>query len=634
VCIVDPHSPEAVHAGKSQGLRRAVMTMGQPNTHSRWAIVVIALAGVLNRGRVEAQEGAAEAAGLDNGLAGHWQLSGDCRDSSGHDNHGINHAVDIGKDAREGAHFNGAAYIEIPDNGTLHFGTGEFSVALWIRPDQGVEDLGDLLAKYDPSHRRGFNLGLVSSQYRSPANRRNLHFGIDQGRVESWIDCGQCDHVGIWCLCVHKGSLYAGAFVRNNGSHTDMNPLGHVYRYDGGKRWTDLGRLGDAVNVLCLASYRGELYGGVAYAGGTAGPAGKAYRYDEETWTWVDAGRVGDGSRVDCMAVYRDKLYAGISAGRPDSIFVYRGGTRWESCAQQWGSACSLGVCCGSLLAGVGHVFRYEGATSWLDCGAPGGTANYQVWSYAAYGGRLHVGTFPSGHVYRYEGKPEWLDCGRLQTTYQDSGEKEVMALVAYNGKLYGSLWPTGEVYRYEGGSNWSYLAALGRQGHGSRIQWRRTSDKHGVGTGSVPWVSDRDDEHPPIFRSYAGAPRISRVPALAVYQGKLFAGTWNWEYDLPGHVYCMEAGRNVTHDHELAEGWRHVAAIRRADRLELYVDGEPVAQSSPFEAAQYDLSNKVPLQIGFGAGDYFKGAIRDVRLYSRALGRSEVRQLSMNSAD
>jgi len=605
------------------------MMIGQWSPCAVWTILIPAVGVMLTGERLAAQEGAAVTTRPDQGLVGHWQLTDGCRDSSGEDHHGINHGVDTDSTSRNAAHFNGSAFIEIPDCGPLDLGSGEFSVALWIRPDEQRDDVGDLVCKYDPLERRGFNFSVTSNQYRSSANRRHLHFGIDEGRVAPWTDCGQCDRVGVWCLCVHQGRLYAGAFVRNNGSYTDMNPLGHVYRYEGGTRWTDLGRLGDAVNVLCLASYGGELYAGAAYAGGMAGRVGKVYRYDEQTGDWVDLGKVGEGTRVDCMAVYRGKLYAGISAGQPDSVFRYEGGRQWVSCARAWGRVCSLGVCCGSLFVGVGHVFRYEGGRSWSDFGRPGGAENYQVWSLATYRGKLHAGTFPSGRVYRHESETEWFDRGRLQTTYQDSGEKEVMALAVYNGQLYGSLWPTGEIYRYDGETSWRYLAALGKQGHGSTILWRRTSDKHGRGTGSVPWVSDRGDEHPPLFRNYAGAPRISRAPALAIYRGKLFAGTWNWEYDLPGHVYCMEAGSNVTYDHELAEGWRHLAAIRRAERLELYVDGERVAQSSTVDAPRYDLANDAPLQIGFGAGDYFKGSMRDVRLYRRALEPAEVRQLS-----
>jgi len=113
-------------------------------------------------------------------------------------------------------------------------------------------------------------------------------------------------------------------------------------------------------------------------------------------------------------------------------------------------------------------------------------------------------------------------------------------------------------------------------------------------------------------------------VWSMAVYQGKLFAGT------LPsGRVLSLEAGRCVTYDRELPSGWRHIAAVKAGGLLKLYVDGRCVAGSSPFDPADYDLSTKSPLRIGFGQHDYFNGRMRDLRLYRRALGKEEIRLLA-----
>jgi hypothetical protein len=90
--------------------------------------------------------------------------------------------------------------------------------------------------------------------------------------------------------------------------------------------------------------------------------------------------------------------------------------------------------------------------------------------------------------------------------------------------------------------------------------------------------------------------------------------------------VLSMEAGRSVTHDRELAPGWRRVAAVRSGRTLKLYVDGKPAAASTPFDPGAFDLSNTQPLKIGFGDHDYFNGTLRDVRMYSRALSEGELR--------
>jgi hypothetical protein len=158
------------------------------------------------------------------------------------------------------------------------------------------------------------------------------------------------------------------------------------------------------------------------------------------------------------------------------------------------------------------------------------------------------------------------------------------MGVAVYNGKLYAGTLPLGAVFRYDGPNRWTSTGRL--------------------------------DTTPAV--TYRG------VWSMAVYQGKLFAGT------LPsGHVLSLEAGRCVTCDRQLAPGWRHLAAVKAGGLLKLYVDGQCVAHSTPFDPADYDLSTPSPLRIGFGQHDYFNGRMRDLRIYGRALGEDEIRVLS-----
>jgi hypothetical protein len=114
----------------------------------------------------------------------------------------------------------------------------------------------------------------------------------------------------------------------------------------------------------------------------------------------------------------------------------------------------------------------------------------------------------------------------------------------------------------------------------------------------------------------------------MAVYRGRLFVGT------LPsGRVLSIEAGRNVTWDRELPRGWQHVVAVRDVDRLRLFVNGEQVAESSPFSGADFNLTTAQPLRIGFGAQDYFHGDVSDVRLYRGALSATQIRELYRRSS-
>jgi hypothetical protein len=58
-------------------------------------------------------------------------------------------------------------------------------------------------------------------------------------------------------------------------------------------------------------------------------------------------------------------------------------------------------------------------------------------------------------------------------------------------------------------------------------------------------------------------------------------------------------------------------------------VDGRHVADSAPSSREQFDLTNHEPLQIGVGEQNYFCGAMSDLRLYGRALGHAQIRELA-----
>lgn len=59
---------------------------------------------------------------------------------------------------------------------------------------------------------------------------------------------------------------------------------------------------------------------------------------------------------------------------------------------------------------------------------------------------------------------------------------------------------------------------------------------------------------------------------------------------------------------------------------LNLYVNGELVASNA---AETLDVNNDAPLRIGVGPQSYFKGKLREVRLYRRALKDDEVKMQS-----
>lgn len=114
---------------------------------------------------------------------------------------------------------------------------------------------------------------------------------------------------------------------------------------------------------------------------------------------------------------------------------------------------------------------------------------------------------------------------------------------------------------------------------------------------------------------------------SFAVYHGRLYAGTGP-----SGRVFRFEeVGRwnNVAREHDVPTGWHHVAAVKRTGQLELFLDGKRVAVSALFEPGDYDLKSENSLRIGAGTANFYRGRLRDVRLYQRSLNEMEILALA-----
>ena len=112
-------------------------------------------------------------------LIAHWKLTSDAEDSSPQGHSSSSHGVDV---SSEGGRFDGrSSHIEVASGNTLQLGSRPFSIAMWVNTEEKLDDvLGDLISKYDPASRTGFNLSIQNSCITlAQANYRHLHFGID-----------------------------------------------------------------------------------------------------------------------------------------------------------------------------------------------------------------------------------------------------------------------------------------------------------------------------------------------------------------------------------------------------------------------------------------------------------------------
>jgi hypothetical protein len=544
-------------------------------------------------------------------LVAHWKLDGDCQDGVGM-NHGSAKGLTFveGVDGRAGGAglFNGTnSSVEVPDSDSLNFGTGPFSIALWVKLKEEVESApGDLVCKFVPNLRRGFNFSLLgnSSGYSSYGDRNGLHFGIDDGINGSWTDCGRPwkTNPTIATLTIYKNQLYAAI-----GDASRAEDACRVFRFEGGEKWVDCGRLGNNLltpSAMSTVVHKGRFYAGTGawdWEKSNVGRAGRSHVYCYEGGTeWRDCGAVGNAYCVMSLASFKGELYASDDGAK---CYRYDGDRSWTFCGQvdQSDRLNCLMPYHGSLYAATtdGLMYRYEGGTKWECIGRnPHGAT--QIHKLQVFGGKLLAGTWPKGKVLRYDGGTDWTDLGELGIPTDQYQINEVNDLQVYNGKLYAGVIPLAEVYRLDGETRWTRLKNLV--------------------TDPAYW--------PMNVHSW------SRVTCMAEFSGRLFHGTSTCfgRYDQTnpaesGRVYSMEAGKNVSFDDDLGSQWRHVAAIRDKGVVKLYIDGSLHSTSSTFDDADYDISTRAPLVMGFGANGFLSGALDDIRVFRGPLDAGQVRE-------
>ena len=553
-------------------------------------------------------------------LIAHGALDGNANDAVG-ENHGTAHNVTYaeGPDGAAGkaAVFNGRdSVIDVPDAEPIRLGNRDFSIAAWVRCDVPMRSVfGDVLSKFDPAGRCGLNLQIAGSSpaYNGMSDTRHVHFGIDDGYLSPWEDCGKPwpSNTLVPCLIVFDGELYCGT-----ADADDPNDAARVFRWAGGTEWSDCGRIGDDPDYLSVQSmivHDGKLYAGTGTwdwvrarkcLQTTGRPLTRVFVYEGGT-QWRDLGPVGEGSRVLSMGSFDGELYVGIDSEGGGRCFKYDG-SEWIDCGAPDGRnfECFLPHG-GTLYASThGNIYEYEGGQSWKCIGECPYDIN-QIHTMQVADGKVWIGTWPQGYVLRYEGDGNWVNTGRLGIPEGLRNINEINDLTVYNGKLYAGVIPKAQVYRYEADGHWTLLGSLARR---------------------PDWAEDN-------------VPSWNRVTSITSFQGRLFACTGACQGravdvdpdETLGRVYSCQAGQVVSHEHDIGGDWTHLAAVRQGKELRLYVNGHLSAMSQAPRGCFLDLTNTQPLRIGFGAQAHFCGAISDVRVYGAALDASEVSDLHGN---
>jgi hypothetical protein len=344
-----------------------------------------------------------------------------------------------------------------------------------------------------------------------------------------------------------------------------------VFRYDGGTTWTSVGWLPNGAAAYSLVVYNGNLYATVSAVSNA-----NVYRYDGGT-TWTSVGQLGTLATIVTSIVYKNNLYAG---GTGTTFYRYDGGTTWTSVGTLSGQAYSTAVYKEDLYVGnsTGEVQRYDGGTTWTGVGTPAASI---IMSLVVYDGNLYAAPFGTGTAYRYDGGTTWTSVGAL------GNSTGLRTLAVYGGKLYGAGIDTttpSSLYRYDGGTTWTSMGQFGTTGSSTR--------------------------------------------ALAVYDGKLFAGTWD-----TGNVYSVGNGTAVYGTSPLNTGFNHLIATYDGSAVKLWLNGK---LNTSYATSTSASTTAYAMLIGSSYGssgasigeENFEGTIDDARIYNRALSASEIQQL------
>ncbi len=514
-----------------------------------------------------------------------------------------------------------AWFRSIPDSLPANFSiTGCLEVT-----EQGEDLDSSLLTCFDHVTRRGVTISLVTGGggYSAQGTTSRLSFAVDNASSPVWEDCGSPNPESRYVsnsLTVFDGVLFAAT----TDSRTP-DGRAQVHRYLGGDQWESLGRPPgvDAHGIGPMVVHAGELFVAPWTYDWTVVQQLRlsfvhVYRLGD-SGEWIDCGQPGECRRISALASYEGRLYA---TGDDDTIHVHRGGKEWTVSKRLPANAHAMHVYDGRLWAGTldpGRVWSFDGE-SWRDEGNPRVDEDEasQLHSFVRIDGDLAVGSWPFGYVDRRDRKTGmWRSLGApLEAT-------EINALQTYNGSLYAGSLPYAEVSRYGGAEKWTMIRRLHEP-----AGWRASSVR------DSGWQS-RQEMEAGVDDPAADDPmrEWGRATSMVEYDGRLYVSTGNCtssyqdsaEDSRLGTVHAMSVGTVATSRASLDPGRHHVAAVRVAGTLQLFIDGELAATSSG------DIDGEIPL--GPGATRSVDG-LDDGCWYDFALSRTEVADLARSARE
>ena len=232
-------------------------------------------------------------------------------------------------------------------------------------------------------------------------------------------------------ICEHGGEMYAVG-----------SPSGHLYRYDGGLTWTDLGQIGSAAICRAMVSFGGELWlatNTTVAADGTS----KVYSYDGATFT--DHGNPGTHI-VEALGVYDGDLYAGS-----DLLYKYTAPNTWadlgmpassypEPLIEYDGKLYTVRTTAGPDT----ELYSWDGASLVMEAAIPGAA---WVDAFAELNSLLYMGAGDSGLIYTWDG---------VTLSLVATISEHVDGMAVWSGILFAGTWDNASLYATLDGTNFT----------------------------------------------------------------------------------------------------------------------------------------------------------------------------------
>lgn len=508
----------------------------------------------------------------------------------------------------------------------------------------------------------------------------NLFVGASSGAGTSGAEIWQCDVSGIcsatlgWTriagnylnkswgtfnlssvesMTTVSGKLYAGTGYDTGAATANGNA--QVWEFDG-TSWSMIG--GQGINnswtyghpsattatyraITSMIGYNGTLV--VGLGGSTNGDA-EAWKWDGATWTKIGGDGTGSGGQswaagtkrsVPSMTVIGSKLYAGLQGTAAGD------GELWT---------CDLAATC-TTTAGwtfVGGDATGAGGQSWNN------TMFEAVWSLTFRGTSVYVGlgssagdaevwTCNTGATCTQTAGWTKLGGDALSSSWANSTYETVGSLTWYRGDLYAGLGASAgdaEIWKWNG-TNWGGVAVAGDGLNGTwtnglyeRVKAMTSfngdliiSLGDSAGEGEV-WKYDTSAwSRIGGDGSFSGWTNVvERVNALAVYNGKLYAGTGLsvnsdatiWAYG--GNIMVQSSATSQD------SSWHHLAVTYDGSNARLYIDG---SEQGSVSTSATMLNTAHPLFIGglvgqAGAGkgpSLMTGTLDEIRISNTVRG-------------